>query len=113
LAITTLTVKFDEERTRLEGQLNDQSEKEKLADYFEKEKKDLITEYEERLEGMDFLLDEVKFKEEERKEMEERLEEMIEYEDMVEGMVTELQANEKKIEVFKTELDDLQEEYLL
>lgn len=53
----------------------------------ETEKDRIISEQDARLKHMDLLLDEVESKEQERAEMEEKLEEIMEYEIMVEEMV--------------------------
>jgi len=75
-AITSLTFGFEEEKKKLEEKMQDETAKDKL-----------IAEQDERLKEMDFLLDEIELKEKERAEMEEKLEEIVEYENMVEEMV--------------------------
>ena len=99
LAITTLTMKFEEERKNMELQLNDKSEQQQL-----------IEKYEEKLKHMDFLLEEVDNKEADREEMELRLEEMMEYETMVEEMVNDIEKKDKEIEDMTQRVVELEEQ---
>lgn len=62
---------------------------------------------------MDFLLDEVTRKEEERKDMEEKLEEIVEYENMVEEMVEEIHNKEEENEALADRIHELEEEMVL
>jgi len=100
LAITTLTIKYQEDNQRLGEQISDKSEQQKI-----------IADYEQKLQGTDFLLDEIDKKEADRKNMEVRLEEMFEYEAMVEEMVTEIETKEKENEELKARVTELEESY--
>jgi len=62
---------------------------------------------------MNFLLEEVQRKEKERADMEEKLEEIIEYENMVEEMVVEISNKEEENEGLKERITELEEEMVL
>ena len=62
---------------------------------------------------MDFLLEEVERKEEERADMEEKLEEIVEYENMVEEMVQEIANQEELNEEMELRISELEEEMQL
>ena len=72
----------------------------------------IIAEQDARLKHMDLLLDEVEQKEQERAEMEEKLEEIMEYELMVEEMVQEIALKEGEIDeehaMFEELVDNLE-----
>ena len=71
---------FEVEKSRLGTKISELTEKAKLVD-----------EYEKKLEDMDLLLEEIEIKEREKKQMEERLDECLEFEKMVEDMAEEIQ----------------------
>ena len=73
----------------------------------------IIKEQEASLKEMNFLLDEVNRKEQERKDMEEKLEEIVEYENMVEEMVEEIHNKEEENEALAERISELEEEMVL
>ena len=97
-AISTLTLSFEVEKSRLAA---------KLAETFERAK--LVDELEKKLEEMDFLLEEIDVKEQEKLEMEKRLDECLEFEKMVEEMAEEIIKKEDEIEELKGRIQEMEE----
>ena len=73
----------------------------------------IIAEQDARLKHMDLLLDEVEQKEQERAEMEEKLEEIMEYELMVEEMVQEIALKEGEIDDMQERMIEIEEEHAM
>ena len=96
IAITSLTFGFEEERKKLESALNDETSKDRQ-----------IHELQGKLTEMDFLLEEVVHKEQERADMQEKLDEIVEYENMVEEMVQEIAKKEEENEELRAQLGEL------
>lgn len=60
---------------------------------------------------MDFLIEEIDVKEQERAEMEQKLEEIVEYENMVEEMVQEIAKKDEENDEMRQRLAECQDEY--
>lgn len=86
-AITSLASNFEEEKAKLQKQIED-----------EEGKKKIISEYERKLQDMDVLLEELDRKEEELAEMKIENEMCLEYETMVEEMAQEILKLEEQVE---------------
>jgi chromosome segregation ATPase len=97
-AISALTMGFEVEKSRLGTKIEELSKRARLVD-----------EYEKKLDDMDILLEEIEIKEQEKKQMEERLDECLEYEKMVEEMAEEILKKEDEIEELKGQIEDLEE----
>ena len=97
-AISALTMGFEVEKSRLGTKIEELSKRARLVD-----------EYEKKLDDMDILLEEIELKEQEKKQMEERLDECLEYEKMVEEMAEEILKKEDEIEELKGQIEDLEE----
>lgn len=97
IAITSLTFGFEEERKKLEAALQDETAKDRE-----------IQELQARIKEMDFLLEEVELKEQERAEMQEKLEEIVEYENMVEEMVQEIAKKEEENEELRAQMAEIE-----
>ena len=89
-AISALTMGFEVEKSRMTTKLTELTARANLVD-----------EYEKKLEDMDLLLEEIEVKEREKQQMEERLDECLEFEKMVEEMAEEILKKEDEIEELK------------
>ena len=69
----------------------------------------MVDEYEKKLEEMDFLLEEVENKEQERLAMEARLDECLEFEKMVEEMAEEIIRKEDENEELQERIKEIEE----
>jgi hypothetical protein len=92
-AISTLTLNYEVEKQRFAGALAEAQRRAGLVD-----------EYEKKLEQMDFLIEEVENKEQERVEMEARLDDCLEYEKCFEEMAEEIIRHEEENEELKNAL---------
>lgn len=97
-AIASMTMNYEVEKSRYQSRINELTEKVKL-----------IVEYEKKLEVMDVLLEELSTKEQEKKEMEERLDECLEYEKMVEEMAEEILHKEDENAELQAKIKELEE----
>ena len=98
-AISALTMGFEVEKSRLASKMSELNERAKLVD-----------DYEKKLEDMDILIEEIENKEQEKMQMEQRLDECLEFEKMVEEMAEEILKKEDEIEELKEQIEKLEEE---